>query len=303
MAQPQAWTRRVERASYLRHLQAQRVATREIARVLRAAAIEAERLVATMAPAQGVGAQVQRAQLQALTEQLRRNQAALWGNVTRATERGISAGTLAAAEGHATMVGMLAEAGADARLAETIRQAARFSAESVRAKYLNDINLSGRVYRNSQWGIRKANEVVVRGLAQNLSARQMAGRVRHLIRPDTPGGISYASMRLARTEINNGFHATNVEMYGNSPFVEAAQWVLSGSHPMPDDCDDYSEADDYRLGQGVFLPEHVPEKPHPHCLCYTVAVTPTPEQFQQRLMAGGYDDWLSRQGFSGARTG
>lgn len=303
MAQPQPWARRSERSAYLDHLRSQQVANRELAAVLREAAKEADQMVLRLAPDPRVGAQVRRAQLQQLSVALRRNQAELWGHVTRTTAKGIQSASLAAAEGHATLIRLLAEAGASPLLAEQFSLAARFSAESVRAKYLNDVRLSGRVYRNSQLGVSRANAIVSRGLAQNLSARELAGRVRHLINPHTPGGVSYAAKRLARTEINNAFHATAAENYDRSPFVEGVKWELSGSHPRPDDCDDLADEDHDGLGQGVFLPLNLPHKPHPQCLCYTIAVTPTPEQFSQRLHAGGYDDWISRSGISNVAVG
>lgn len=296
---PQPWATRAGRGGYLRHLQHQQVASRNIAGVLRASARDAERAVASLLPPRGVGAEILRAQQQALSLELRRNQAKLWGHVTQATQAGMAGASTAAAESHATLARMLAMGGHNQLLVRQFELAARYSGEAVRAKYLNDVPLSSRVYKNEQLGIKRANAVVSRGLATNQSAKQIAAGVRDLIRPDTPGGVSYAANRLARTEINNSYHAVNSELYAESPWVTGVQWHLSGSHPRPDDCDDYADMDHDGIGEGIFLPRNTPEKPHPNCLCYTTAAVVEPDEFARKLQSGSYDNWLRNNGQSG----
>lgn len=287
---------RFGKGAYAEMIRSVRVSDRAIAEALRAAAIDAERQIPGLLARGNISGQVRAAQLQNLTRYLRENQSRLWGSVTRATEAGIRRGIAAAADGNLLLSEYLVAAGADATLARQFELAARYSVESVRSKMINDIQLSPRVYKNEQLGIRRAQKVVTTGLAQNQSAREIAGRVKHLINPNTRGGVSYAAKRLARTEINNAFHATNTSWYDRSPFVEGVKWELSGSHPdIGCLCEEYESANHDGLGAGVFKPENVPSKPHPNCLCFTVAITPSREEFLNRLGAGNYNAWMSAE--------
>jgi hypothetical protein len=286
--QPAAWTRSVERGAYAKHLRVQQDVSRELRAILRSAADEASSLVmASVDPR--VGAAVQRAQLQAVSQELARMSGHLWTSVGEATARGANAGMLVATEGHEQLVYRLAQVSGNEALARSLGVAARRSAENVRGKLLNNIQLSGPVYRNNANTVRHVNRIVARGIAMNSSAQQIATAVRGYITPNTPGGARYASMRLARTEINNAFHAVNTEMYNTSPFIEGVKWERSASHGVPDECDDYTDGDHDNLGPGVFKPGNVPDKPHPNCLCFTVAITIPPQQFLRGLASGAYD--------------
>lgn len=299
MAQPAEFNRRISRSAYLDHLRSQRVARSEIASILLDASDEAQQMAARLLPDAGVGQDIRRAQLNVLTRELRNQQEEIWRGVQRTMTRGVRDASAAAVEGQATLAEYLTRAGAPPQLQNQFIMAARGSAENVRSKLLNDIDLSPAVYRNQQRVIDQVNRQVSRGIAQNLSAREMADGVKRFVSPNVRGGVDYAAMRLARTEINNAFHATSVRSYADSPFVEAVKWELSASHPRPDDCDDLAETDDDRLGVGVYRPQNVPFKPHPQCLCYTTTVTPSRDKFLDNLMSGSYDGWLRSQGMTG----
>lgn len=303
-AQPAPWARQAERGAYVEHLKVQRVASRDLSRALRDAANDARRRMARIIPDSGVGEAVRRAQLAEAERALRQISTTLWDDVGSITAKGLTqAADIAVAE-NAFLVEYLTRSGADVgTLGRQFELAAKQSAQNVRAKYLNDVQLSDRVYRNGQRGIQRAQREVVRGIAQSRSAAEIANRVKHLINPNTPGGISYAAKRLARTEINNAFHGVNAENYANSPFVEAVQWNLSSSHPgdLLDECVDYAEGEPDGIGIGLFRPQNVPAKPHPNCLCFTVAATVSPEKFADTLTSGGYDSWLAQNGFADVR--
>lgn len=96
-------------------------------------------------------------------------------------------------------------------------------------------------------------------IATQMSEEELADRLRQYINPSAPGGVSYAAKRLARTEISNAYHATMIQRAISSPAVSALRWILSGSHKIPDQCNDYA-------GQ-AFKPEKCPNKPHPLCMC------------------------------------
>lgn len=161
--------------------------------------------------------------------------------------------------------------------------------------------LSASVWENSQLANGKIESLIRSGLASGLSAAELAQTVYEFASPRTPGGQSYAAMRLSRTEINNAFHERQKEM-SSQIGVLGTKWNLSGSHPTPDECDDYakhrSASVARRLGAlavGVFEADEVPDKPHPHCFCFLSYVTMTPKEFSNAMMSGLLDEELDRR--------
>jgi hypothetical protein len=127
--------------------------------------------------------------------------------------------------------------------------------------------LSLRVYRNSSTAAETVNSIVRQELIRGTSARKIAARVRPLIDPNTRGGVSYAAMRLGRTELNNAFHSAQLAE-ADRDWVNGVKWNLSNSHPRTDICNIYAEHKEDELPRGVWSKGSVPSKPHPHCLCY-----------------------------------
>lgn len=150
----------------------------------------------------------------------------------------------------------------------------------------NSIPLSRRVYRSRDlsqgWVDRKINSALARGL--NWS--QFASEVKGMINPNTPGGVSYAAKRLARTEINNAYHAMTVQQNRDKPWITGMVWALSNSHPTPDICNLYADNSPYPV-------DEVPAKPHPQCLCYTYPEVVSAERFRNEYNFGRYDSYLS----------
>lgn len=172
-------------------------------------------------------------------------------------------------------------------------QQARAGIDSIISRKENGISLSEKVYRNRVVSSGKIDRILNTGLALGKSAREIANDVSGFISPDVPGGVSYASMRLARTELNNAFHTTQRNMMNKNPFVEKAKWELSGSHPRPDECNEYADQVHIKDGEaGEFWTHDVPNKPHPNCLCYITPVMMDEEQFIQSFKSGAYDSYL-----------
>lgn len=163
--------------------------------------------------------------------------------------------------------------------------AARAAAERgiARSRGVARHDLSSRVFKNSELAAGRIDKIVNSALARGLSARELAKEIRTFILPTTPGGVSYAAMRLARTELNNSFHAASTATY-DRPWVSKVVWHLSGSHPKPDACN--------TLAAKKYEPDAVPDKPHPQCLCFTTAETVSPAEFRQAMASGQYDNWL-----------
>lgn len=143
--------------------------------------------------------------------------------------------------------------------------------------------LSNRVYGTKQVANGMIDKTINRALAQGMNARQFANAVRSQIDPKVKGGVSYAAMRLARTEINNASHAAAVQRYKEIPFIEGVDWNLSGSHPEGDECDGLKDNSPYDT-------EEVPAKPHPQCFCYLTPALPSEDDFMKNLFDGKYDD-------------
>ena len=284
-----------------RYLSVQVPVDREMAAILRDAADEAEKRILALAGKDGIGAQVRRAQLQVVQRELRKTQAELWGSVTKATKRGMERAAVAAAEGEQKINDVLFNA-VGVRIPafeEAMVEQAKHTVENLYARASNGIPLAESVYKSSQLAGGYVDRAVNRGIALGLSARELAQSVRSLIRPDVPGGVSYASMRLARTEINNAFHTAQIENRKNEPWTKGMKWNLSGSHPKPDECNEYAEETHLRNGEaGVFNADSVPAKPHPQCLCFLTTVVVDEDEFIDNFLKGDYNSYIDERIYS-----
>lgn len=173
--------------------------------------------------------------------------------------------------------------------AEEARAVAGIEAAARRISGESKIPLSQQVYRTTQLSNGFVDKAITTGLAQGLSAAELAKRVKGMIDPNTPGGVSYAAKRLARTEINNAFHASAKARMKAKPWVQAVKWNLSGSHSTPDICNEYADGENE---DGTWDPGNVPDKPHPQCLCYVTPVLETDDQFIDNFINGQYDSYI-----------
>lgn len=144
-------------------------------------------------------------------------------------------------------------------------------------------NLKEQVYQTRKVADGYIDTIVNKALIQGWTASQLAAAVKSSINPNTPGGVSYAANRLARSEINNAFHAASVQRYKDSKVADGVDWNLSTSHPENDICDVLAEESPYDL-------EQVPKKPHPFCYCFLTPHLPTEDEFMKNLLDGKYDD-------------
>lgn len=153
--------------------------------------------------------------------------------------------------------------------------------------------LSTRVYKSQSLANHWVDNLVTTSIMRGDSAKEIADAVERHIRPDTPGGTSYAAMRLGRTEINNAFHATAITLSQDRPWIESMAWNLSKTHistPMRawqagqiEVCELYA-ARTWEVNQ-------VPAKPHPQCRCFVTPQLEAYEVFLSHLKAGQYRDW------------
>lgn len=275
------------RQPLLNYLGVQRRLDRDLNRVLAQAARDAQRRVAALELGPpGIGSRVRRAQLVGVLRAIREMQEELWRQgvgplIMSRLEDAQFAAILAAEQLDEVLFASLRE-----EQAATLRQSVRATAEAgMRAEARRVAQaLSPRVYKNAALSSRAVERTIRAGIIQGLSARELAGTVRQFIDPSTPGGVSYAAKRLARTEINNAFHQQQIAS-GQKPWVKATRWNLSESHPTPDECDQYAKENAHGLGNGLFPTDDVPGKPHPHCLCFLTYENESEDDFLDNLAA------------------
>lgn len=265
------------------------VTEKELRSVLRDGAAEAERLIPKLIEQQTTGGKLKAAQSAIVLREIRALMAALWGDVGPVVRKGVVRTVMTAAEGEDILFKFLGTK-ATQLMKAALREQAKAGVEAVLAKSYNGIPLSTQVYRTQALSTGLVHKRVSNGLILGHSAKRIAKDVRDLISPDVAGGVSYAAMRLARTEINNAYKTSQEWRYKDEPWSRGMRWNLSRSHPVPDVCNHYAE-EDTGLGPGVYA---FGERPlsHPNCLCYLTPEQATEDEFIEGFLAGEYDDYL-----------
>lgn len=274
---PAASPRRRPRSSNVtEYLREQIVVDAEMARVLELAARQSAARVRELRlkPGKGIGSRVRVDQLSAVLNMLGAIQHDTWTNkIQKIIQRALPRAERAAAGSLSVVESVLKNAVGESRAAgliESFRRTVHAGLELDRVRRAQA--LSPRVYRNAALSTGAVERMIRAGIIQGLSARELAADVKKYISPGTPGGVSYAAMRLARTELNNAFHEAQKEI-GEAPWIRAVKWNLSATHKSRvrggrDKCDELAEADIYEYGRGRYPSDRVPDKPHPHCLCF-----------------------------------
>lgn len=282
------------------YLRVQRVADKRLLDEMAAALHDAEAQLARLAGKEGIGAAVRRDQVRGVILALRQGIDETWRRVlvvTFASRGDAAAAAVQASSPYET--GIFKRAGAQSQFKlyrESLEAQSRAGIDSMRTRLsVSRIELSQNVYRAKTLSSGKVERIINSALSRGLSARELAAEVAQYISPGVRGGIRYAAMRLARTELNNSFHAQQAQLAIEKPWVEASRWNLSSSHPKPDNCDDYAGASHFRGGgPGEWKPEDVPGKPHPQCLCFLTPVLVPEEQFLSAMNSGAYTDYMNR---------
>lgn len=271
------WAERDPLKAYFRE---QAVVDQRLRRILLTASNDARRRISGAGSATGL----RRAQLELASEMLR-----MWAQIGTVVEGGIvNSDAAIAAVQRAFTDDLLRSLGVSSNdyFRQQMLRSARNSLRAYIARENLGIALSERVYRNGQVASGRIDRIVSNGILRGASAREIARDVAGLINPNTPGGTSYAAMRLGRTELNNAFHAASADSYAANPFVNMVQWSLSTSHPRPDDCDNLV---------GEYDPRNVPGKPHPQCFCYITPVPMSKQELVRRFKSGEFDAYADAQ--------
>lgn len=259
----------------------------ELRRILEATAKAIQRRIERLPV--GIGGQVRAAQLRVTLAAIHGLLTTMWvGRINPLLARSIS-DSLKASEDAIEALERVAYAALPDRVAETLvaglRAAGASGLKSDAARRARA--LSSRVYHQRALDDGRVVQIIRQGLTAGLSAKELAADVYKYVSPTTPGGASYAAMRLARTEINNAFHERQI-LGATRPGVESVKWNLSGSHPTPDECNVLAAAGPYPV-------DDVPEKPHPNCFCYLTYNMMSPAKFKRKLENGDFDKELDRR--------
>lgn len=267
----------------------------DLRRLLTEVAREAAADVARLELSQGIGASVRANQLRAVQGTLAGHLAGLWrtvGDTVRARrEEAIKVALDAGVDWDRDLLLRASSGSVRTLLRRMLKQVPSRNFRNMLARYTREtIPLSQKVYRTQQLANGQVDHVVTSALGRGLSARELAKEVRGLINPNTPGGVSYAAMRLARTEINAANKFASEHDNAEKPFVDSIDWRLSGSHPTHerDVCDDLAE-------NGPYPKDEVPEIPHPQCFCYQVPNVTDEDDFIASLQRGTYDKYFSEK--------
>lgn len=276
-----------ERQPLINYLKVQDKTDREMLRLLRKMDSDITSQLRDLVRKQGVGALVRKSQLEGVQREIRGTLADFYEQ----TGRVVQAGRLRSAEAAVSSMfeygDVLRRAGLTPSQVQIMRRSAEQTAKAglthAMSRYTDSkLPLSQQVYKTRAFTNDLLDRRVQSAIGRGLSAREFAADVKDLVNPATRGGVRYASMRLARTELNNAFHATTIGQAVEQPWVEGVKWNLSSSHPKPDECDDYAAMD-------PFDPKEVPKKPHPHCLCYMTFEIMDDETFVRLARAGRFD--------------
>lgn len=272
-----AWDEREPLKRYIRN---QRVVDAALRKALLAAANDAKRLLARTEPGS-----MRAAQLELQQQQLR-----LWAKIGTVIDDGVMLNANMVAQANIIFTDEMLKRMGVKSSAEFRRQMVAQAQNTIRnylAREQLGMSLSDRVYRNGVVSSGRIDRVINNALLRGASAREIARDVAGLINPNTPGGVSYAAMRLGRTELNNSFHQAAMDSYSSNPFINKVRWSLSGSHPKTDHCDDLV---------GVYDADNVPDKPHPQCFCYITPEAMSLNELARRFKRGEFDEWADAQG-------
>jgi hypothetical protein len=274
------------------YLQTQQTYDALIAKALSSAAASAAQAVKNLAGKQGIGATVRAAQLTQAQTALHKVMAAMFKSIGDTVRTGQHAAAVQALSAgfswdETLLKTVFKNAGQRAAMERALVAAAPFNVEALIIKLRGaGLPLSSQVYKTESlangWIYKTIDNAIGRGASWN----ELATEVRQFIDPNTQGGVAYAAKRLARTEINNAYHAVAVDNVADKPWVDQVDWNLSKSHPAQDVCDLLAH-------RGPYSKTAVPAKPHPQCFCYIVPVLKSQEQFLQEFNSGLYDSYLN----------
>lgn len=267
---------------------------KQIRRILTTGADSAERKILNLGQKSTFSAGVRSAQIRLAVNEMRTELKDIFNEITPIIRKGSQHAAAVAVDGLSEtdrdyLAAAFSETGAMESLIKHERSSAMLSVQHAISRVTKtDQPLSARVYKSRALANHWIQRDVTIGILRGDSAQEIAKTVRRHIRPNTPGGVSYAAMRLARTEINNAFHATTITLSQDRPWIDHMAWNLSNRHEIdpnkPEICEVYASKH--------WPVDGVPAKPHPQCRCFISPVLESFDVFMRHLAAGQYRDWM-----------
>lgn len=269
-------------------------AEKQIRSILKDGAVSAQRDISALSSKSTWSAGVRSAQLKLVLDQVASQLKTTFGDITPIIREKSREAAGAASDGFSdTDRAYLTEAFGETGLVSNYLRIERNSAmqqvqNAIASLTKSDMPLSRRVYRTEAVSRGWVKRDVTIGILKGDSAQAIAATVRKHINPDVPGGVSYAALRLARTELNNAFHATAIATALDRPWVDNMAWNLSSQHEIdtlnPEICEKYSLQ--------IWEVNKVPPKPHPQCRCFVTPILESFDVFLRHLTSGQYRDWM-----------
>lgn len=156
--------------------------------------------------------------------------------------------------------------------------------------------LSRAIWSDNQKKINDINSIVAKGIAGNKSTYDIAKdleryvnpRARKLwnwskVYPHTSKKIDYNAQRLARTMVSHAYEESFVESTKDNPFIEAYQWLASGSDRMCPICEE--------LDGQIFKKDELPLD-HPNGMCtFEIVMTKSYEEIGKSIA-----NWINGEG-------
>ena len=173
--------------------------------------------------------------------------------------------------------------------------------EAIWARTRNGMKLSDRIWQTSDNARDNIRSIILDGVARGRDSAQVARDLEQYVKRgaatmagDYPGmmarigkrvpkDLCYEAFRLARSEMSMAFMEGVYAAGKVNPAYKGVRWLLSGSHPVPDICDDLASADLYGLGSGGYPAGDEPPYPHPNCLCTVAPLVEDTKEFVERL--------------------
>lgn len=156
--------------------------------------------------------------------------------------------------------------------------------------------LSKAIWGDSRKKLNDIDQIVAKGIAGNKSTYDIAKDLERYVNPrarkewswskvypGTSKKIDYNAQRLARTMVSHAYEESFVESTKDNPFIEAYQWLASGSDRMCDICEE-------RDGQ-IFPKDDLPLD-HPNGMCtFEIVMTKSYEQIGKDIA-----NWINGEG-------
>lgn len=99
--------------------------------------------------------------------------------------------------------------------------------------YKDNLGLSERLWRNSTYTKKDIQSIIMEGLVEKKSAKDLSKDLLSYLRPDaskTGKQAYYNATRLARTSINHSYQMATKRSAKNNPFIEGIKWHSAMQH-------------------------------------------------------------------------